>query len=48
MLDMTEEERAALFAIILSEYDPAWPHYWGVANDSEAKSKGRKNDNQNS
>ena len=28
MLDMTEDERAALFPIILSEYNPEWSHWY--------------------
>ena len=28
MLDMTEEERAALFPIILSEYNPIWQKWY--------------------
>ncbi|MCL2153264.1 MAG: protein-L-isoaspartate(D-aspartate) O-methyltransferase [Oscillospiraceae bacterium] len=28
MFDITDEERANLFPIILSEYNPAWPHWY--------------------
>ena len=33
MLDMTEEERAALFPIILSEYNPLWQEWYAAEKE---------------